>query len=82
MRLVTLLLLITAYSCHSIGQSDNESGISKRTQDIVEKIAENNRLMGGAVGYGGSKPEQFDNFLDLKETATKSELIRLTDHPN
>ena len=38
--------------------------------------------MSSAVGVGGTRPKQFDNFAELQKSATKSELIELTNHPN
>ncbi|MHA4847802.1 hypothetical protein ACX0G7_26790 [Flavitalea antarctica] len=38
--------------------------------------------MGAAVYYGGIRPEQYDNFEELRKKATRTELIALTDHPN
>jgi hypothetical protein len=50
--------------------------------EIVKKIEEVNIVMGRAVGAGGDRPEQYDNFIYLKNNATKDELIGLTDHTN
>lgn len=38
--------------------------------------------MGSAVGNGGTRPKQFDNFTALQKVATKGELQELTNHPN
>ncbi|MEM6263854.1 MAG: hypothetical protein AAGI38_15175, partial [Bacteroidota bacterium] len=35
-----------------------------------------------AVGYGGERPQQYDNFIELKQAAEKEELLQLTDHSN
>jgi len=50
--------------------------------DIVQQIADINELMDHAVGYAGHRPEQWDNFEALQNTATTDELIALTRHPN
>ncbi len=67
----------------SIAQSNfDKSRITKATNNIVTKIVKVNELMGSAVYYEGIRPKQYDNFIQLKETANQSELIELTNHPN
>jgi len=56
--------------------------VSDETNLIVKKIEQINVLMGSAVGYGGNKPEQYENFEALKKTASKEELLLLTNHSN
>lgn len=60
----------------------NSVEISKETNLIVKKIENINVLMGSAVGESGNKPEQYDNFEALKKTASKEELLQLTNHSN
>lgn len=73
-----LLLTISSYA-----QSNyDESKISHTIKKTVEKIEEVNELMGSAVYYSGIRPQQWDNFEELKNRASKEELIELTNHPN
>lgn len=78
--LTIIILFTTLISCAQT--TFDESSISKQTIKAVEKIEEVNQLMSSAVGAGGMRPEQWDNFEELKKTATKEELIELTNHPN
>lgn len=56
--------------------------ISGRIKTIVARIEKENTVKGSAVGIGGTKPKQYDNFVELRAGATKTELIELTNHPN
>jgi len=56
--------------------------VSDETNLIVQKIEKINVVMGSAVGYAGIKPEQYENFEELKKIASKEELLLLTDHSN
>ncbi|WP_194140130.1 hypothetical protein [Flavobacterium hungaricum] len=38
--------------------------------------------MGSIAGFAAIKPEQYENFEALKETASKEELLLLTNHSN
>lgn len=79
--LLTIIILFTSLT--SCGQSTyDESSISKRTNKAVKKIEQVNELMGSAVYSSGMRPKQWDNFEELKKTATTQELIELTNHPN
>jgi hypothetical protein len=78
--LTIIILFTTLISCAQT--TFDESSISKQTIKAVKKIEEVNQLMSSAVGAGGIRPEQWDNFEELKKTATKEELIELTNHPN
>jgi hypothetical protein len=60
----------------------DESKISEGTGKIVDRIAAVNVVMGEAVGYGGTRPAQYDNFVALRAAATAEELTQLTRHPN
>jgi hypothetical protein len=64
------------------GQDYNPDNVSEKVQRIVKDIAKENVLMSSAVGYAGTKPKQYERFEDLKEIATVSELIELTNHDN
>lgn len=77
-------ILILTITLNSFGQrfQFDKTKISSQTKTIVEKIEKKNMLMGSAVGYGGTRPEQFDNFTDLKNVATDDELQELTNYPN
>ncbi|MFD1602666.1 hypothetical protein ACFSJW_20455 [Flavobacterium artemisiae] len=74
--LFIILFLMISCSENKIVKVSNETNI------IVNKIGKNDILMGEAVGIGGTKPEQFTNFEELEKTASKEELILLTNHQN
>lgn len=77
------LILISSTIIKSCGDSkSSEFKLSKETDRIVSKIEKVNELMGSAVGYSGTKPIQFDNFIELENKSSKEELIALTDHSN
>jgi hypothetical protein len=79
--LQTIILLLISIS--SFAQSNyDERKITSTTKKAVKKIAKVNELMSAAVYSSGMKPGQWDNFEALKKTATESELIELTNHPN
>jgi hypothetical protein len=73
-------LLIAFFQLSCSGKNSTE--ISEETKLIVKKIEKINVLMGSAVGYGGNIPEQYENFEALKKTASKEELLQLTNHSN
>lgn len=79
--LILIFLFVSLISCGQQKTFDPEK-ISNETNKIVLRIAEINEVMGGAVGYGGERPEQYDNFTSLRETASQQELEELTNHPN
>jgi len=60
----------------------DKTKISSQTEKIVAKIEKVDEVMGNAVGEGGIQPEQYDHFIELQKTATKDELMELTNHPN
>lgn len=76
-----ILFLLAANLLAQFPAFDN-SKISKETQVILNKIEEINRVQGSAVGYAGSKPEQFENYEALVKIASVAELTELTRHPN
>ena len=79
--LLTIIILFTALI--SSGQTVyNGKLISNKTKKVVKKIEKVNELMSSAVYESGMKPKQWDNFEELKITATNDELIELTNHPN
>lgn len=79
--LLTIIIIFTTLI--SSGQSVYDSKlISNKTKKALKKIEKVNELMGSAVGIGGMRPKQWDNFEELQKSATKEELIALTNHPN
>ncbi|GAB5464739.1 MAG: hypothetical protein Kapaf2KO_01750 [Candidatus Kapaibacteriales bacterium] len=56
--------------------------ISNETSAIVDELQKQNIVMGRAIGDGGERPKQYDNFIKLKSTATIDELLALTNHKN
>ena len=78
---LTILLLAAAIGMHAQSGYD-PSKITRSTKNIVSKIAAVNELMGSAVYYEGRRPKQFDYFVELEKTASKQELLALTDYPN
>lgn len=81
-HLVTIIILTFTLNCFGQQFQFNKAKISRKTKQIVAKIQKENMLMSSAVGAGGSRPKQFDNFTDLQKTATRFELQELTNHPN
>ncbi len=82
MKFLTLLLISSTILRSCGGSKPSDTPISKDTERIVRKIEKTNQLMGSAVGYSGTKPQQFDNFIELEKRASKNELISLTEHSN
>jgi len=56
--------------------------LSRETREVVERIESINEVMGSAVGMARVRPKQYDNYVDLQNTASREELYELTDHPN
>lgn len=77
---IILFLLMTSY-LRSQNNFD-ETIISYQTNEAVNKIESINILMSSHVGGAGMRPEQWNNFLELKQTATDEELTALTNHSN
>lgn len=80
-RLSLIIFLVLSFFLLSCS-GKNSTVISKETNLIVKKIEKINILMGSGVGFAGIKPEQYDNFEALQETASKEELVLLTNHSN
>ncbi|KAF2329980.1 hypothetical protein [Flavobacterium nitrogenifigens] len=79
----TIYLLIASSSGNCYGKSIYiESEISAKTSQIVKKIENINVLMGSAVFASGTRPKQYDNFEELKKSASQEELKILTKHIN
>ncbi len=81
-HLVTIIILTLTLNCYGQGFQFDKTKISSQTKQIVAKIEKENMLMGRAVGNGGVRPKQFDNFTELQKVATNGELQELTNHPN
>lgn len=71
--LITLFILL-------ISQVSYSQEISKRIQQVVDKIEEDNMYKSSAIGYAGERTKQWDRFVKLKKNATDEELIILTNH--
>lgn len=81
-HLVTIIILTFTLNCFGQRFQFDKTKITSQTKQIVAKIEKENMLMSSAVGAGGSRPKQFDNFTDLQKKATTFELQELTNHPN
>ncbi|MCF1715977.1 hypothetical protein L0U88_15155 [Flavihumibacter sp. RY-1] len=81
-QLVTFIIVTFTLNCYGQRYQFDKTKISIQTKTIVAKIEKENMLMGSAVGNAGIRPKQFDNFTELKSTATTIELQELTNHPN
>lgn len=79
--LQTILILILTVSSYAQNNYD-ETKISNKTKIAVKNIEKVNQLMSSAVGAGGMRPKQWDNFEEFKNIANKEELVELTNHPN
>jgi hypothetical protein len=58
------------------------SPVYSQTEDIVKKMKANNSFMGSKVGYAGQKPEQYMLYEKLRDTSSKSDLIKLLSDDN
>jgi hypothetical protein len=56
--------------------------ISRGTKKLVHKIEKCNRLQGAHVGYSGGTPQQYLDFISLRERANTAELLSLLKHKN
>lgn len=81
-HLITIITLTLTLNCFGQRFQFDKTKISSQTKQIVAKIEKENMLMGSAVGNGGKRPKQFDNFTELQKVATNGELQELTNHPN
>lgn len=78
---ITIIGFLFALSVQA-GDVHQEGELSFIVREIVDDIAEINRVMGFAVGYAGRTPGQYGNFKRLQAAASKDELIYLTQHAN
>ena len=56
--------------------------LSRDVTRIAKSLAKEDMYMSSAVGFAGTQPEQWDRYLELKNTATEAELEILTNHTN
>ncbi|MBJ2176517.1 hypothetical protein JBL43_19875 [Aureibaculum sp. A20] len=56
--------------------------LSNNTTKIIDRLIEYGEITGPFVGESGSKPEQWDNFIEFKKNATEQELVLLIQHPH
>ena len=82
MKILLIIIILLTASISNSQTAYNGKLISKKTKKVVKKIEKVNELMSSAVYESGMKPKQWDNFEELKITATNDELIELTNHPN
>jgi len=75
------LFTLTLSGCAQTKEKENEQ-LSNKVHQIVKSIANEDMYMSSAVGYAGTRPEQWNSFQKLKKNATESELIILTSHKN
>lgn len=78
---LSIILLAFSISLHG-QQKYNPKIISGSTEVIVSRIAEINQVLNAAVGSWGKRNQQYNNFEELTQTASREELIELTNHPN
>ncbi len=81
-QLVTIITLTFTISSFGQNYQFDKATITSKTKQIVSKIEKENMVMSDAVGNAGIRPKQFDNFTELQRSATKKELLELTNHPN
>lgn len=77
----SFVILLLSVSCYAKTDYD-ESKISLQTKEIIKKIEKVNILMDEYVGEAPRKPQQYENFEQLKKNSSIEELIMLTNHPN
>ena len=79
------LALFMACTIPATAQLDkiiNPQTFGLTTSEIVLQISRENMLKGPAVGFTGSKPEQYKRFERLMEKASEEQLLEFTDHEN
>jgi hypothetical protein len=84
-RLIKCFVLLVPLGFYeSYGQTTQPSTTTIRSeiQKIVKGIAKDNVLKGEAVGYAGTRTDQWDRYEKLKKDATNTELLTLTDNHN
>jgi hypothetical protein len=81
-RLVFVIgIVLLMCACHN--PNGKRERIFRLTKDeLVREIADENIVMGGAVGVAGTEPDQWIRFEALSEKANEQEIIALTDHTN
>ena len=81
--ILLLTLVLGLAQCTSSQKTYKKAAeLSPETNDIVAEIEKVNVVMGSAVYESGVRPQQFDNFVELKKVATKEELETLLIYPN
>ena len=88
LKIVTLSILVgcSTITSESMNVSEENETVEtaipqrKELQEIIDNMVEYGVYTGSAVGYAGNKPEQWDNFTALMNTANIEELKILTDH--
>jgi hypothetical protein len=74
-----LLICILISGC---SRTKPELDISSEIRQIINEIADENVYKSSAVGYSGTRPEQWNRFQRIKSIASEHELIQLTNHKN
>lgn len=79
-RLIFVFIQIILFGYFAVSVAQEPLMLSSKTAETVQRIIDINEVMGSSVGRGGQRPEQYDNFVDLKTAATTNELVALTEH--
>lgn len=75
-------LLFILFSCLWSCRNNNSTIVRKEVSTLAKKIAKNKIVYGPNINIGGERPEQWDEFIQLKSIATENELIKLTESNN
>lgn len=68
-KIIIFLLIFCSYYSYS-----------RTVDEIAAELEKNNMLMGSAVGYSAVRPEQYDVFEELLNTANMNDLLLLSKH--
>ena len=80
MMKLTLISTLICLLLASLLVFTQSTSLRPAIQKLVNSIAKTNVVMGSAVGEAGSRPAQWDEYINLTKAATSKELIELTDN--
>lgn len=56
--------------------------LSNGTKMVINRLIEYGEVTGSAIGAAGTKPLQWDNFIEFSKKVTDKELLLLVEHPH
>jgi len=79
--ILNVVIIFLLASCNN--QSNQREKISELKKDeLIKQIANENIVMGSAVGVAGAMPDQWLRYTSLFEKLNEQETLALTDHSN